>query len=304
MSRRRTSRRVSSSSSSPTWGVAAARYHAGLEDEERRQNQEDFVYDRARVMVATNAFGMGIDKSGPPGPPRSSPAATPAGIRRVLQLGLDKLPTYGALADTDPRTGRSYSFQHFRHPFLFYYIYCKKSAQRQSFSTSCLSDQVIFFPADVTWVLMYFSHLPFGFPLLSFSCPLCQKFLNNLSGKRIRGRRFFPAWAIVLLAACFHRTALIMLPLCLLLALPPTKLHYGLAALAAGAAYVLMDPLISLAVSIVPKYQHYLRGSRPGPLRSEGPSAHGAGSARRARRRLRAGPAGRTWRRRWTAAPK
>jgi hypothetical protein len=29
------------------------------------------------------------------------------------------------------------SFQHFRHPFLFYYIYCKKSAQRQSFSTSC-----------------------------------------------------------------------------------------------------------------------------------------------------------------------
>lgn len=44
-------------------GIAAARYHAGLEDEERRKNQEDFEYDRARVMVATNAFGMGIDKS-------------------------------------------------------------------------------------------------------------------------------------------------------------------------------------------------------------------------------------------------
>ncbi len=44
-------------------GVPAARYHAGLEDQERRQNQEDFVFDRARVMVATNAFGMGIDKS-------------------------------------------------------------------------------------------------------------------------------------------------------------------------------------------------------------------------------------------------
>ena len=44
-------------------GVAATRYHAGLSDSERRQNQEDFVYDRARVMVATNAFGMGIDKS-------------------------------------------------------------------------------------------------------------------------------------------------------------------------------------------------------------------------------------------------
>ena len=44
-------------------GIAATRYHAGLEDAERRANQEDFLYDRARVMVATNAFGMGIDKS-------------------------------------------------------------------------------------------------------------------------------------------------------------------------------------------------------------------------------------------------
>lgn len=44
-------------------GFAATRYHAGLEDAERRANQEDFLYDRARVMVATNAFGMGIDKS-------------------------------------------------------------------------------------------------------------------------------------------------------------------------------------------------------------------------------------------------
>ena len=44
-------------------GVAATRYHAGLSDAERRQNQEDFSYDRALVMVATNAFGMGIDKS-------------------------------------------------------------------------------------------------------------------------------------------------------------------------------------------------------------------------------------------------
>ena len=44
-------------------GVPAARYHAGLEAEERRRSQEDFLYDRAAVMVATNAFGMGIDKS-------------------------------------------------------------------------------------------------------------------------------------------------------------------------------------------------------------------------------------------------
>ena len=44
-------------------GFSATRYHAGLEDEERRKNQDDFVYDRKRIMVATNAFGMGIDKS-------------------------------------------------------------------------------------------------------------------------------------------------------------------------------------------------------------------------------------------------
>lgn len=44
-------------------GFQASRYHAGLTDEERRSNQDDFVYDRCRIMVATNAFGMGIDKS-------------------------------------------------------------------------------------------------------------------------------------------------------------------------------------------------------------------------------------------------
>ncbi|GAA0726236.1 DNA helicase RecQ [Clostridium malenominatum] len=44
-------------------GVAAVKYHAGLSAEERDLNQEDFVYDRAKIIVATNAFGMGIDKS-------------------------------------------------------------------------------------------------------------------------------------------------------------------------------------------------------------------------------------------------
>lgn len=44
-------------------GVSVTKYHAGLTSEERRQNQEDFIYDNSPVMVATNAFGMGIDKS-------------------------------------------------------------------------------------------------------------------------------------------------------------------------------------------------------------------------------------------------
>ena len=43
-------------------GISAARYHAGLDEEERRQGQNDFLFDRIQVMVATNAFGMGIDK--------------------------------------------------------------------------------------------------------------------------------------------------------------------------------------------------------------------------------------------------
>lgn len=44
-------------------GISAARYHAGLSTEERRRSQDDFIYDVKPVMVATNAFGMGIDKS-------------------------------------------------------------------------------------------------------------------------------------------------------------------------------------------------------------------------------------------------
>ncbi len=44
-------------------GIPTAKYHAGMEPDERQRNQDDFQYDRKRVMIATNAFGMGIDKS-------------------------------------------------------------------------------------------------------------------------------------------------------------------------------------------------------------------------------------------------
>ena len=46
-----------------TSGFNAAKYHAGLTETERRENQDRFIYDDANIMVATNAFGMGIDKS-------------------------------------------------------------------------------------------------------------------------------------------------------------------------------------------------------------------------------------------------
>lgn len=44
-------------------GVDAQRYHAGLTDQERSKHQDDFIFDKTRIIVATNAFGMGIDKS-------------------------------------------------------------------------------------------------------------------------------------------------------------------------------------------------------------------------------------------------
>ncbi|WP_301861234.1 DNA helicase RecQ [uncultured Megasphaera sp.] len=45
------------------WGLRVGRYHAGMTDEARRKAQDDFTYDTVDIMVATNAFGMGIDKS-------------------------------------------------------------------------------------------------------------------------------------------------------------------------------------------------------------------------------------------------
>ena len=44
-------------------GVPVTRYHAGMNNADRKESQDDFIYDRLPVIVATNAFGMGIDKS-------------------------------------------------------------------------------------------------------------------------------------------------------------------------------------------------------------------------------------------------
>ncbi|WP_311481114.1 DNA helicase RecQ [uncultured Anaerococcus sp.] len=44
-------------------GFSVSKYHAGLSESERKKSQEDFIFDKKDIVVATNAFGMGIDKS-------------------------------------------------------------------------------------------------------------------------------------------------------------------------------------------------------------------------------------------------
>ena len=44
-------------------GFSVSKYHGGMSDSARESNQNDFVFDKTSIMVATNAFGMGIDKS-------------------------------------------------------------------------------------------------------------------------------------------------------------------------------------------------------------------------------------------------
>lgn len=74
----------------------------------------------------------------------------------------------------------------------------------------------------------------------------------------LREGRFPACCGLILLGACFHRTALVMLPLSFLLRIPASKRHYLFAGLAAATLYITMDLLIALAVRLFPHYGIYL----------------------------------------------
>lgn len=77
----------------------------------------------------------------------------------------------------------------------------------------------------------------------------------------LKSRRLIPYCGVVVLAACFHQSALIMLPFYFLLNLRVSKVHYGLAALLMGAVYWAVDPLMRFITSFLHKYESYF-GSR------------------------------------------
>ena len=88
-------------------GLRAGRYHAGLDDAHRSRVQDDFLAGRLQVIAATNAFGMGVDKSDLRFVAHADiPGSVEAYYQEVGRAGRDGLPARGVLlfSPADVRT--------------------------------------------------------------------------------------------------------------------------------------------------------------------------------------------------------